>query len=133
MDANQIIESGFTIYVPREIKFEEAKSAEDFKLYYFFNAEGRQILGVYFGQHPDFPSDAAGSRKVKSCKVGNRTAKFVTWEGQKKLHNGDYLIKRRKNLFDFHKTYAHFFYVEIDQGDVVLANLIMGSIRLTEH
>jgi hypothetical protein len=88
---------------------------------YDFSLRGRPILGLYLGPDPSFnPTD--GDPEVQSEFVGGLPAKTVT------AHEGDQwsrdmLVQSRAPVF------YHFFYRNLRDGDLLIADHIIGSLH----
>lgn len=47
--------TGFNLRIPGDVKVEKTTPVEDFDIFRFFDVSGKQILGIYAGNHPQFP------------------------------------------------------------------------------
>ena len=112
--------TGLSVEIPDGARVAETRWRADFHLYDFV-VKNRTILGLYVGGDPAF-HPAAGAKEVEPESVGGMPAKTVvtkTGSGWSR----DMLLERPGPI------YYHFFYRNLRDTDLLLADHIIGSLQ----
>lgn len=112
--------TGLSVEIPDGARVAESRRRADFRLYDFV-VKDRTILGLYVGADPAF-RPAEGAKEVERESVGGMPAKtLVTRTGSG--WSRDMLMERPGPL------YYHFFYRNLRDSDLLLADHIIGSLQ----
>jgi hypothetical protein len=112
--------AGLSVEIPDGGRVAESRWRADFRIYDFVVKE-RSILGLYVGNDPAFhPKDDA--KDVEPETVGGLPAKTVVIETSRGWSR-DMLVERPGPV------YYHFFYRNLRDVDLLLADHIIGSLK----
>jgi len=110
-----------TVAVPDGVEMVARPTAPDIRIYDFF-AEGRTLLGIYLGDKPSFPPDRPSAQSEDEF-VGGIPAKTIV-EQRPTGWSRDLIVRLPP------RHAYHFFYQDLRDRDLALADSIIGSLQI---
>jgi hypothetical protein len=122
--------TGFKVSIPGNIRVEKTSPVEDFDIFRFFNKEGKQILGAYAGNAPQFPDRVPEDVKLQEGILGGNPLKSAEWT-DKDGFRGEFLVRLAPGI-PF-PVFIHLWYLELNPAERNIAKEILKTFLSDEH
>jgi hypothetical protein len=117
------LQFGVSIKVPDSLRVIETVPA-DFALYRLSNAEGKLLMVIYLGDHPDMDIGSRSNFDKFSNSIGGFKAESVRWRGKDGRLNGSTLIHLPARGTD--PSVAHLLFRDLSNAE---SKTVEGVIR----
>jgi hypothetical protein len=124
-DWQEYNDEGFAVKYPGDVTINKSTPVEDFNVYKFI-CNGREILGAYVGNQPSFHQDVKSGRKLQRGHI-NKLSFEAVQDVNDKMTSRQVLISL--NIDSGWPKYVHFWYSNLSQKEVEIAEGIINSIR----
>ena len=126
--------TGFKVSIPGNIRVEKTTPVEDFDVFRFFDSSGKQILGVYAGNHPQFPERVPEGVGLKEDILGGRPLKHAEWKNSDGLH-GEFLVRLYSEDAPGvpFPVFIHLWYLELNTDELTAVKKILDTFQPNEQ
>lgn len=122
--------TGFNLRIPGDVKVEKTTPVEDFDIFRFFDVSGKQILGIYAGNHPQFPVGVPEGVEQKKSTLGGKSLEKAEW-GNSGGYYGQLLVHLQTDAPGYppFPVFVHLWYLELNAVELAAVKKILDSFQ----